>query len=374
MKYPLILTRAFFATLTIFLSVPVTSGTDCTPHGQWLADEVSPQCNVGEQQTRALSKTGHWNITWPDGHQELLQPTGSGECTYNWDCSLFAGFGATNCWPLFHQPVRTSEGGFDILVESQVTQPQIRSCPHGLTSQRSVFCNVSRRSVTTTAHTCPNSGGGGCPDGQIPPECDPGQSIDFENCCCVAYDGGPCVSSPILVDVLGDGFKLTEVARGVTFDLNDNGNPKKVSWTAAGSDDSWLVLDRNGNRKIDTGAELFGNHTPQSLSTVGKNGFLALGDFDNIQSGGNGDGAITQSDGVFSLLRLWQDVNHNGISESVELKTLSDLGLAQLELTYKNSRKVDEYGNLFRYRAKVKDVHGAQVGRWAWDVFLMTAP
>lgn len=215
-------------------------------------------------------------------------------------------------------------------------------------------------------------GGGGCPDGQFPPECDPGQSIDFENCCCVAYDGGPCLSSPVLVDVLGNGFNLTDVAGGVTFDLNNNGYPKKVSWTAAGSDDSWLVLDRNGNGTIDTGAELFGNHTPQSPSNVGKNGFLALADFDEIQSGGNGDGVITQSDGVFSSLRLWQDVNHNGISESVELKTMSELGLAALDLDYKNSRKVDEYGNLFRYRAKVKDRKGEQLGRWAWDVFLVT--
>jgi len=53
---------------------------------------------------------------------------------------------------------------------------------------------------------------------------------------------------------------------------------------------------------------------------------------------------------------------------------LRGLGLKSIELDYKESRRRDEHGNWFRYRAKVKDVRGAQLGRWAWDVFLVTAP
>lgn len=66
-------------------------------------------------------------------------------------------------------------------------------------------------------------------------------------------------------------------------------------------------------------------------------------------------------------------LDHNRISASSELRTLSDLGIAILELNYKESKRIDQYGNQFRYRARGKDVRGAQVGRRAWDVFLTIA-
>jgi hypothetical protein len=77
---------------------------------------------------------------------------------------------------------------------------------------------------------------------------------------------------------------------------------------------------------------------------------------------------IDRGDAIFSALRLWQDINHNGLTEAGELDSLSELDLAKLDLDYKESKRTDQHGNQFRYRAKVKDIHGAQLSRWAWDV------
>jgi len=211
-------------------------------------------------------------------------------------------------------------------------------------------------------------------------DCDGGGGDDCKHECdwdwdceCDYCDGYSCqYIDPILIDISGRGFDLTDAATGVTFDFFGHGSPRQVSWTAPGSDNAWLVLDRNGNEKVDNGEEMFSNVSPQPPPQAGSGrlGFLALALYDQPAQGGNGDGIIDSRDAVFGKLRLWQDVNHNGISEPGELHTLPEMGVESLSLDYKESRRNDRYGNVFRYRTKVHGPRHADLGRWAYDVVL----
>lgn len=172
-----------------------------------------------------------------------------------------------------------------------------------------------------------------------------------------SWNGWSCelANCPIIVDTNRDGYRLTSVEDGVLFDLNADGTPERVAWTERDSDDAFLVMDRNGNGRIDDGTELFGNHTPafnDRLDVTTANGFEALKFMERPSYGPSYlDSRIDDRDAVFSRLYLWRDLNHNGISEPEELQPLSESGLVSISTDYRTAKRRDRYGNEFRQRA-----------------------
>jgi hypothetical protein len=143
-----------------------------------------------------------------------------------------------------------------------------------------------------------------------------------------------------------------------------------MGWIAAGADNAFLALP-GADGLVHSGKQLFGNYTTQPPSTT-PNGFAALAVYDDPKNGGNADGVIDSKDAIFSSLRLWVDANHDGISQPEELHTLPSLGVNSISLKYKESRKTDQYGNQFRYRARVNGEESQDVGQTAYDVFFVT--
>jgi hypothetical protein len=184
--------------------------------------------------------------------------------------------------------------------------------------------------------------------------------------------GGRC-ASPIIIDTDGKGFHLTSAEGGVFFDIAGDGHPIQMAWTAAGSTNAFLALPRYG--AITGGKDLFGNFTPQP-SSANPNGFLALAVYDLPENGGNDDGIIDEKDAVFSSLRLWIDTNHDGIAQTDEVHTLTDLGVFSISLHYRESRREDQFGNLFRYKSRINlidpEEEGGGPGPITYDVFFVT--
>jgi hypothetical protein len=323
------------------------------------------------------------SLFWHVGSKDQKTENRSGPLGSTISCAAAAGVAFSSC--LF----KTSCGGqasvsLSVLVASASATISGGNLWHDVNAEHyscalataGNMCTTPAFNGTCPIGTTPNGSGLCCFSSSGTNECNAifasrcmrfGGEYDFLTCTCLGCD--TCGGSPVVIDVAGDGIALTNPADGVDFDLNGNGTRDRLGWTRANSDDAWLALDRDGNGSIDRGAELFGDFTPQPASS-NKNGFLALAEYDKPANGGNADGVIDSRDVVFERLRLWQDRNHNGVSEPDELHTLSELNVKALELDFKESKRVDEFGNEFKYRAKVKDAGSANVGRWAWDVFL----
>lgn len=188
---------------------------------------------------------------------------------------------------------------------------------------------------------------------------------------CPALNGG----SPIILDLEGDGFRLSGPDDPVYFDLLTDGVPVWTAWTARGSATGFLALDLNGNGKVDDAGELFGNHTRLMNGAFAQNGYEALAQYDEPVNGGNGNGIIDPGDAVFARLLIWTDWNHNGKTDPGELLTLSEAGVVAIDLAYHLGHRQDQYGNVFRYRGRAlrstqhADTHEVKT----YDVFFVPA-
>ena len=141
------------------------------------------------------------------------------------------------------------------------------------------------------------------------------------------------ISDPLVLDLKGDGINLKGADEGVEFDMDGNG--KKSAMGFIRNDDAFLFIDEHGDGMVHDGRQLFGNNDGFA------NGFDKLRSYDD-----NGDGVIDANDAIWNKLRVWQEKDENGIVDAGETMTLSEAGVASINLGYQNVRQDDGKGNL----------------------------
>ena len=164
-------------------------------------------------------------------------------------------------------------------------------------------------------------------------------------------------SSPIVLDFNGNGFDLTSLSNGTFFDIDKDGFNEKIGWV--GPTDALLVRDLNGNGIIDNQGELFGADTTST----------ALQKLKALDT--NNDGKVDSKDALFSQLRLWRDLNHDGISQADELFSLGSQGVAALRTNAMTGAFPAINGNELIWKADWLRADGTVGGKHA-DVFFAT--
>lgn len=128
---------------------------------------------------------------------------------------------------------------------------------------------------------------------------------------------------PVIIDLDGDGIELVPLENStVQYDMDNDGILDQTAW--AGADDGILALDRDGNGLIEGRSEIsFLTEQDTAVTEI-----EALQRYDTNQNG-----FFDAQDEMFQSVRVWRDINQNGISEEGELQTLEEAGINAISLT-----------------------------------------
>lgn len=168
--------------------------------------------------------------------------------------------------------------------------------------------------------------------------------------------------SPLIISMNSQarGIQLTSPLDGIQFDiLGQNSFPrahdkKQISWLAVEQQEYYFIVLPNQNGQVLGIDQMFGDNTRGPDGRFAANGYKALAKYDD-----DNDRLITEEDGVFNSLRLWNDKNRDGIADSSELFRLQEKSLTVIDLRYDNRYKeTDQYGNQTLMKSVVKAEDG----------------
>jgi hypothetical protein len=130
--------------------------------------------------------------------------------------------------------------------------------------------------------------------------------------------------SPIVIP-LREGLTASDLedpSANVAFDADGTGLQKRWTWISKNA--GWLVNDPHHTGKVTSALQFFGNVT---FWMFWQNGYQALAALDDDR-----DGMLAGKE--LEGLAIWQDLNHNGISDPGEVKPLAEWGIIAVSCGY----------------------------------------
>jgi hypothetical protein len=174
-----------------------------------------------------------------------------------------------------------------------------------------------------------------------------------------SVDASPLIISLAATDIMPP-LNLSAPGQGVMFNImGENAFPQAnepllISWF---TNTNYGFLTLPNEKGLVLGVDqLFGNNTLGPDGKFAANGFLALAKYDENQ-----DGVIDEQDSIFEDLRIWVDENKDGVAQISELKTLKEVGITSIKVTYDaNFQEKDIYGNQIIDKSSALDAAGGQ--------------
>ncbi|ODS25065.1 hypothetical protein AB835_00740 [Candidatus Endobugula sertula] len=158
---------------------------------------------------------------------------------------------------------------------------------------------------------------------------------------------------PLAVDLNGDGTHYND--SHAVFDVDNDGYAENTGWIHRS--DGIVVHDVDGDGKInditETISEFYGSEKGTGQNEQFADGLDALASLDS-----NNDGVFDANDEMFSTLRVWQDNNGDAKTDAGELSTLTEVGIASIDLNKTISDRERLEGNVVLSRSTYQTATG----------------
>lgn len=162
--------------------------------------------------------------------------------------------------------------------------------------------------------------------------------------------GGGGGSKPVLLDLNRDGLELN-FDRNAQFDIDGDGFREGITW--AGASDGLLAVDLSADGSLDgAGDGVIDQADEIAFANWGEDGMTdlqALAEARDAEGAlifdSNGDGHLNAQDKHWKAMKVFQDIDQDGMSDAGEVQSLEDWGITDIALFYDDGSDFSDHSD-----------------------------